>query len=220
VVESAIEKLLAERRSRGQTPLLVALDGRHAGTLFASDSIAVGSREAVAELKNLDLQLLLLSGDRRTTAEHVAQAVGIERTLAEVKPAHKQQEIERLRQSGQVVAMVGDGINDAPALAAADLGIAIGAGADVALEAADIVLMRHDLRSVASAIKLSRATLRTIQLNLFWAFAYNVLLIPLAAGLLVPIAGVALPPSLSAAAMALSSVTVVVNSLLLGRKRL
>jgi Cu+-exporting ATPase len=220
VVESSIERLLAERRSRGQTPLLVAIDGRHVGTLFAADTVAPGSREAVAELKRLGLQLLLLSGDRRTTAEHVAQEVGIERTLAEVKPVDKLQEIEQLRQSGQVVAMVGDGINDAPALAAADLGIAIGAGADVALEAADIVLTRHDLRTVASAIKLSRATLATIKLNLFWAFAYNILLIPLAAGLLMPIIGIALPPSFSAAAMALSSVTVVVNSLLLGRKRL
>lgn len=219
-VEAADEKQLGERRSQGQTPLLVAVDGRYAGTLFAADTIATGSPEAVAELKSLGLKLLLLSGDRRATAEHVAGEVGIDQTLAEVKPADKQQEIERLRQTGQVVAMVGDGINDAPALAAADLGIAIGAGADVALEAADIVLMRHDLRAVAAAIKLSRATLTTIQLNLFWAFAYNVLLIPLAAGLLVPLVGIALPPALSAAAMAASSVTVVVNSLLLGRKRL
>jgi Cu+-exporting ATPase len=219
-VEASVEKLLSERRSQGQTPLLVAIDKQHVGTLFAADAIATGSREAIAALKGLGLSILLLSGDRRTTVEHVAQEVGIEQTLAEVKPADKQQEIERLRQSGQVVAMVGDGINDAPALAAADLGIAIGAGADVAMEAADVVLMRHDLRSVAAAIKLSRATLATIKLNLFWAFAYNVLLIPFAAGLLVPFVGIALPPSLSAAAMALSSVTVVVNSLLLGRKRL
>ena len=219
-VDAPTEKLLTERRAQGQTPLLVAIDGQHLGTMFAADAIAGGSPEAIAALKQLGLDLLLLSGDRRATAEHVAHEVGIERTLAEVKPADKQQEIERLRQSGQVVAMVGDGINDAPALAAADLGIAIGAGADIALEAADIVLTRHDLRAVASAIKLSRATLTTIKLNLFWAFAYNVLLIPLAAGLLVPLIGIALPPALSAAAMALSSVTVVVNSLLLGRKKL
>jgi Cu+-exporting ATPase len=219
-VDTTIAKLLTERRAQGQTPLLVAIDHRHAGTLFAADAIAGGSPEAIASLKHLGLDLLLLSGDRRATAEHVAQEVGIERTLAEVKPADKQQEIERLRQSGQVVAMVGDGINDAPALAAADLGIAIGAGADIALEAADIVLTRHDLRAVTSAIKLSRATLTTIKLNLFWAFAYNVLLIPLAAGLLVPVIGISLPPALSAAAMALSSVTVVANSLLLGRKQL
>jgi Cu+-exporting ATPase len=219
-VSADVQGVLAQRRSAGQTPLLVAVDGRHAGTLFASDTIAEGSREAVHELQQLGIDVMLLSGDRLATAQHVAAQVGIAHVVAEVKPAEKQREIERLRTSGQVVAMVGDGINDAPALAAADLGIAIGAGADIALDAADIVLMRHDLRTVAAAIKLSRATLRTIKQNLFWAFAYNLLLIPFAAGVFVPLLGIRLPAALSAVAMALSSVTVVLNSLLLARKRL
>jgi Cu+-exporting ATPase len=219
-IDEALESTLAERRSRGETPLLVAVDGRYVATLLAADTLAAGSREAVAELELLGLDLLLLSGDRQATAEHVAAEVGIDRTLAEVKPADKQMEVQRLCEAGKVVGMVGDGINDAPALAAADLGIAIGAGADVALDAADMVLLRHDLRSVPQAIKISRATLATIRQNLFWAFAYNVLLIPLAAGLLVPMFGIALPPAWSAAAMAASSVTVVLNSLWLARKPL
>jgi Cu+-exporting ATPase len=214
------ETLLSQRRSEGQTPLLVAVDGRYQGVLFAADTITPGSREAIEKLKLLGLDVLLISGDRRTTAEHVAHDVGIDHVIAEVKPAEKQQHIERLHSSGKVVAMVGDGINDAPSLAAADLGVAIGAGADIALDAADIVLTRHDLRSVVAAIKLARATLTTIKLNLFWAFAYNIVLIPFAAGLFMPLFGLRLPPALSAAAMAASSVTVVMNSLLLARKRL
>jgi len=155
----------------------------------------------------------MLSGDRQATAEAIAEQVGIDRVIAEVKPDEKQAVIQRLQQEGQIVAMVGDGINDAPALAAADLGIAMGLGADVAIESGDIVLSRHDLLLVGRAIRLSRATLAIIRQNLVWALVYNVALIPLAAGLAMPLFGIRLPPALAAAAMAASSVSVVLNSL-------
>ncbi len=157
----------------------------------------------------------LLTGDARTTAEAVAREVGIpaERVIAEVLPAEKDATIERLRGEGRTVAMVGDGINDAPALARADLGVAIGTGADVAIEASDVTLVGGDPRLVASAMALSRATIRVIRQNLFWAFAYNVLLIPVAMGVLYPAFGITLNPAFAAGAMALSSVSVVANSL-------
>jgi Cu+-exporting ATPase len=209
-------------RSRGQgaSPLLVAVAGRYLGLIAVADPIAPRSREAVDDLRALGLEVRLLSGDHRQTVEAVARQAGIEQFDAEVLPADKEQVVRRLQQQGQVVAMVGDGINDAPALAAADLGIAIGSGADVAIETAEIVLVRSDLRDVGRAIRLSRATLRTIKQNLLWALVYNVLLIPSAAGLLEPLAGWRLPPAAAAAAMALSSVSVVANSLLLRKKRL
>lgn len=202
------------------TPLYVAVDGHFAGTLWANDRIEPASLPAVSRLKQMGLQVIMLSGDLRNVAEDVGRRVGIDRVLAEMKPDEKHREIERLRNEGRVVAMVGDGINDAPALAAADVGIAIGAGADVAIESADVVLMRRDLFGVAAAISLSRATLRTIKQNLAWAFVYNLLLLPLAAGVLIPVFGIHLPPTLAAAAMAASSVSVVANSLLLRYRRL
>jgi heavy metal translocating P-type ATPase len=207
-------------RSKGASPLLVALDDRYLGLIAVADAIAPHSREAVDDLKSLGLKVHLLSGDHRQTVEAVALQAGIEQFDAEVLPADKEKVVRRLQQQGQIVAMVGDGVNDAPALAAADLGIAIGSGADVAIEAAEIVLVRSDLRDVGRAIRLSRATLRTIKQNLIWALVYNVLLIPSAAGLLEPITGWRLPPTAAAAAMALSSVSVVANSLLLRKKRL
>jgi P-type E1-E2 ATPase len=182
--------------------------------------MAPHSREAVNDLKSLGLEVHLLSGDHRRTVEAVAAQAGIDQFTAEVLPADKEQVVRRLQEQGRVTAMVGDGINDAPALAAADLGIAIGSGSDVAIEAAQIVLVRSDLRSVGQAIRLSRATLSTIRQNLVWALIYNVLLIPSAAGLLEPVFGWRLPPVAAAAAMALSSVSVVTNSLLLRRKKL
>ena len=211
-----VDRRLSDARDKGQTALLVALNERFLGSLCVADAVAEGSRQAVAELRQLGLRLVMLSGDKRQTAEAIAAEVGMEEVLAEVKPADKQREVRRLQQSGEVVAMVGDGINDAPALAAADLGIAIGSGADVALETADIVVVRRHLELVPRAILLARRTRRTIRQNLGWAFIYNGLLIPVAAGVFIPW-GIAMPPAWAAAAMAASSVSVVVNSLRLRR---
>ena len=211
---------MTARRHQGQTPLAVAVGQRLLGWVALADPVAPGSREAVDKLKSLGLEVQLLSGDHRATVEAVAKQVGISTAVAEVLPDEKHTVVKRLQQAGEVVAMVGDGINDAPALAAADLGVAIGSGADVAIESADVVLVRQDLRGLVEAILLSRATLRTIWQNLGWAFLYNVLLLPVAAGALIPVAGIRLPPSAAAAAMAASSVSVVTNSLLLRRRRL
>jgi P-type Cu+ transporter len=190
--------------------ITVAWDGTPRATLSVIDTVKPTSREAVAALEDLGLTPVLLTGDARGTAERVAAEVGIERVLAEVQPDDKLAEVRRLQEAGEVVAMVGDGINDAPALAQADLGLAIGTGTDVAIEASDITLVSGDLRAAADAIRLARRTLATIKGNLFWAFAYNVAAIPLAmAGLLNPI--------VAAAAMAFSSVFVVTNSLRLRR---
>jgi Cu+-exporting ATPase len=188
------------------------------GLISVADQVAPHSREAVAQLKSLGLDVQLLSGDHRATAESVARQLGIESVIAEVLPEQKQAEVRRLQQAGRKVAMVGDGINDAPALAAADLGVAIGSGADVAIEAAQIVLVGQDLRALVRAITLSRATLRTIRQNLASSLLYNVLLIPAAAGVFIPLWGFHVPPAAAAAAMAASSVSVVTNSLLLRRR--
>ena len=214
---------LDQRRGAGQTALLVAHGRRYLGSIMVADPVAAHSATAVQQLSAAGLDVLMLSGDRQATAEAVARQVGIRQVISEVRPGEKQDVVRRLQREGRHVAMVGDGINDAPALAAADLGIAIGSGADVAIESADIVLTQQDLRKVVEAIGLSRTTLRTIRQNLAWAFAYNVTLLPLAAGLIVPITGkgvLMLMPACSAAAMAMSSVSVVSNSLLLRTKKL
>jgi heavy metal translocating P-type ATPase len=200
-------------RRAGETPLLVGLGQNFLGAISVADVVAPHSDKAILELKQLNLKIMLLTGDHRVTAEAVGRSLGIQKVISEVMPGDKQQVITQLRDEGEVVAMVGDGINDAPALAAADLGIAIGAGADVAIEAADVVLAHSDLRGVPETIALSRTTLRTIRQNLGWAFGYNIVLIPLA------VTGL-LPPAAAAAAMALSSVSVVANSLLLRYRRL
>jgi len=219
-LESDAERLEGEAR----TPLWVGMNGGAAGLIGVADAIKDGSAEAVAELRRQGLRVVMLTGDNRSTAEAVAREVGIEEVRAEVLPGQKAEVVERLRAEAGLVAMVGDGINDAPALVQADVGIAIGTGADVAMEAADITLMRGDLRSVPQALALSRATMRTIKENLFWAFAYNVVLIPVAAGVLYPLTSLpmilrSLHPILAALAMAFSSVTVVGNSLRLRGRR-
>jgi Cu+-exporting ATPase len=205
----------ATAAAEGGTVVFVIVDGVAAGLVTISDPVKAESREAVAQLREAGLDVWLLTGDARVTAEAVARQVGIaaDRVIAEVLPADKDAVIERLQGEGRKVAMVGDGINDAPALARADLGVAIGTGADVAIEASDVTLVGGDPRLVASAIALSRATVRVIRQNLFWAFAYNVLLIPIAMGVLYPAFGITLNPAMAAGAMALSSVSVVTNSL-------
>ena len=214
-------QVIESERRAGRTVLLVAADGQLLGRILVADPVAEHSRAAVTEMRAMGLEVVMLSGDKLATARHIAHQVGISDVIAPVRPDEKQDVVRRYQRDGKAVAMVGDGINDAPALVEADLGIAIGTGADVAIESADIVLVQPDLRRVVHAIRLSRATLRTINQNLVWAFAYNVTLLPLAAGLIVPLAGHAVLhvlPAASAAAMALSSVSVVTNSLWLRRR--
>jgi Cu+-exporting ATPase len=197
----------------GGTPLVVSVDGEVAGLLVVADELKAGAERVVAELRALGLDVWMLTGDGRQTAEAVAGRAGIERVVAEVLPQDKARHVERLQAEGRRVAMVGDGINDAPALARAELGIAIGTGTDVAMAASDVTLVGGDLRGVVTAIALSRRTVRTIKAGLFWAFAYNAALVPVAMGALYPLLGVLLSPVLAAAAMAMSSVSVVSNAL-------
>jgi Cu+-exporting ATPase len=203
----------------GKTPMYVNVDGTLAGVLAVADPVRDTSRAAIARLRRMGLDVVMLTGDHRHTAEAVARAAGIDRVVAEVLPEGKVAEVRRLQAEGRVVAMVGDGVNDAPALAQADVGIAMGTGTDIAAEAGDVVLMRGDLAGVADAIALSRRTMRTMRENLFWAFVYNVVGIPIAAGALYPVFGLLLSPILASAAMAFSSVSVVANSLRLRRWR-
>ena len=201
----------------GKTPMYVAVDGKFAGIVAAADRIKASSADAIAALRGMGLSVAMITGDSRRTAEAVARAVGVDRVLAEVQPQGKAAELMKLQAEGRRVAMVGDGINDAPALAQADVGIALGSGTDVAMESADIVLVRSDLRDVATAMRLSASVMRNIRQNLFWAFGYNVLGIPVAAGLLRAFGGPLLDPIFAAAAMSLSSVSVLTNSLRLKR---
>jgi Cu+-exporting ATPase len=206
---SAADRLAGE----GKSPLYAAIDGRLAAIIAVADPIKPSTPEAVAALHRLGLKVAMITGDNRRTAEAIARQVGIDEVVAEVLPDGKVAAVDRLRQNGRQVAFVGDGINDAPALAKADVGLAIGTGTDIAIESADVVLMSGDLRGVANAIALSGATIRNIKQNLFWAFAYNVVLIPVAAGVLFPVNGTLLSPMVAAGAMALSSVFVLGNAL-------
>ncbi len=204
----------------GKTPMYVAIDGELAGVLAVADTLKPESREAIGKIHEMGLRVIMLTGDNRRTGEAIAGEVGIDEVRAEVRPEDKAAIIRELQAESHVVAMAGDGINDAPALAQADLGVAMGNGTDIAMESAGITLVRGDLRGVIAAINLSKRTIRTVKQNLFWAFAYNTLLIPLAAGVLFPPFGIQLNPMFAAGAMALSSLSVVGNSLRLRRYRL
>jgi P-type Cu+ transporter len=207
-LEAEADRLAAD----GKTPLLVAVDGKPAGVVGVADTLKEESVAAVASLRALGLEVVMITGDNRRTAAAIARQVGIGRVLAEVLPDRKAAEVRRLQSQGRRVAMVGDGINDAPALAQADIGLAIGTGTDVAIESSDITLISGALTGVVTAIQLSRATMRNIRQNLVWAFGYNVIGIPIAAGALYPFLGLRLSPMIAAAAMALSSLSVVTNS--------
>jgi P-type Cu+ transporter len=219
---SMVEPELRKLEEEGKTAMIMASDGRVGGIVAVADTLKPSAKAAINALKGMGVQMAMLTGDNARTSSAIARKIGIERFVAEVLPQQKEDAIRAMQKEGRVVAMVGDGINDAPALAKADVGIAIGSGTDIAKETGGIVLVSDDLRSVATAIKLSRKTLSKIRQNLFWAFAYNVVLIPVAAGALVPIFGgqvYGVFPFLAAAAMAVSSVTVLSNSLLLFRFR-
>ena len=207
------EDVVVKLEDEGKTAMLMAIGGKLEGILAVADTLKESSKEAITELMNMGIDVYMITGDNRRTAAAIAKQVGIENVLAEVLPENKADEVEKLKKQGKKVAMVGDGINDAPALATADIGMAVGTGTYVAIEAADITLMRGDLKTIPAAIRLSRKTMRKIKQNLFWAFIYNIIGIPFAAlGLL--------NPMIAGGAMAFSSVSVVTNSLSLKRIKL
>jgi Cu+-exporting ATPase len=215
-----LETLAEPLRAEGGTVLLVAVDGRPAGLVEAVDPLKPGAADAIAALRAEGLRIVMVTGDARTSARAVAARLGISEVEAEVLPGQKAEAVARWRARGDSVAFAGDGINDAPALAAADVGIAMGTGTDVAIESAGLTLVRGELAGIVRARRLSRATMRNIRQNLFWAFAYNTAGVPLAAGVLYPIFGVLLSPMVASAAMSFSSVTVIANALRLRRARL
>jgi Cu+-exporting ATPase len=211
------ESLIAALAEQGQTPVLIALDGRIAAVFAIADRVKPSSKSAIDDMKRLGLNLVLLTGDHQRTAEAIAAQIGVRNVVAGVLPEGKVEEVRRLQHEGRVVAMVGDGVNDAPVLAQADVGIAMATGSEIAMEAGDVTLMNAQLTSVLDVLHLARKTMRIMKQNLFWAFAYNVIGIPIAAGVLYPLFGLQLSPAIASGAMALSSVSVVTNSLRLTR---
>jgi Cu+-exporting ATPase len=207
-------------RAEGQTVMLVAIDGHPAGLLGVADPIKASTPEAIQLLHSAGVRVVMLTGDSRSTAEAVARRLGIDEVEAEVLPGQKRDVVKRLKANGRKVAMAGDGVNDAPALAEADVGLAMGTGTDVAMESAGVTLVSGDLRGVARARQLSQATMRNIRQNLFFAFVYNAIGVPVAAGILYPFFGVVLSPMIASAAMTFSSVSVIANALRLRRMRL
>ena len=220
-VPENVDSTLKEFENQGKTAVLISIDGNLSGIITLADTIKENAREAIDSLKSMGKEVIMLTGDNERTANYIASRLGIERVIAQVLPQQKEEVISNLKsKEGKIVAMVGDGINDAPALATADLGIAIGSGTDVAKETGGIILIKGDVRDVVIALDLGTKTVSKIKQNLFWAFAYNTGLIPIAGGILVPFLGVGIfgwLPMLAGVAMALSSLTVVGNSLLLGR---
>jgi Cu+-exporting ATPase len=206
----------AERlEAEGKTVMFVAVDSRPAGLIAVADTLKEYSAEAIQRLHRLGIEVAMITGDNQRTAEAIARQVGIDRVLAEVLPQDKAEEVKHLQSHGKRVAMVGDGVNDAPALAQADVGMAIGSGADVAKETGDVILIKDDIRDVVVALEVAKATMRKVKQNLFWAFIYNTLGIPLGAGLFYPFMALIISPELAGLMMALSSVTVTLNTLLL-----
>jgi Cu+-exporting ATPase len=220
VSEAVLEQADNLRAQQGQTVMFLAVDGKLAGLLGVADPIKPATTEAVRQLHEMGLKLVMITGDNLTTAQAVAGQLGIDQVVAEVRPAQKAQAIRKLQQQGRIVAMAGDGINDAPALAAANVGIAMGTGTDVAIQSADLTLLKGDLRALVRAVRLSRATIRNIRQNLLFAFLYNAIGVPIAAGLLYPWTGLLLSPMIASAAMSFSSVSVITNALRLRRSRL
>jgi Cu+-exporting ATPase len=216
----SLSKKAESLRADGQIVMLVAIDAQAAGLIGVADPIKSTSAEAIRQLHEEGVRIVMLTGDSRTTAEAVAKKLGIDEVVAEVLPQQKAEALKRLQTGGHVVAMAGDGINDAPALAQAQVGIAMGTGTDVAMESAGVTLVKGDLRGILRARRLSRATMRNIKQNLFWAFVYNSVGVPIAAGILYPFFGILLSPMLAAAAMSFSSVSVIANALRLRRVRL
>jgi Cu+-exporting ATPase len=214
------EKNVEKLESEGKTVMMLGVAGKLVGLIAVADTVKETSKNAIKTLTQMGIETVMITGDNQRTAQAIAKQVGIKRVLAEVLPDQKEAEVKKIQAEGKVVAMVGDGINDAPALAASNIGIAMGTGTDVAMEAAGITLVSKDLNAVAGAIILSRKTMRTIKLNLFWAFGYNITLIPVAMGVLYPFSGILLNPILASAAMAMSSISVVSNSLLLKKVKI